>query len=209
MMNIFKKNQKKQRAVFSVNIDLLYEYAEAHNTQLRPGKSFCYDSQEKEKFTYEDIKKFITKKIETEFRKDFEEISGIPIRHIKVNRSYEGSIELVFTILFNTYQFIAGLKDFFDSIELIKRLSERFIKSRLEEEFNYDMFTVSTSILYPKTEYYYEKMNLNNGKSSSELIDSSYKKRDVFFYYLLFANIILVTVLFFLIYKAVAQTYGW
>ena len=213
MKNIFKSNQRKQRAIFSVNIDLLYQYAEDNGTKLRQGNSFHYDSKDNskgnERFTYEDIKRFVTNKIETEFRKEVEEISGIPISRIKVNRSYEGSIELVFTIIFNTYQFISGLKDFLDSIELIKRLSERFIKSSLEKEYNYDMFTVSTSTLYPKTEYYYEKMDLNRGKFSSELIDSSNKKRDVFFYYLLFANIILVAVLFFLIYKAVFQTYGW
>jgi hypothetical protein len=212
MINIFKRHLKKQRAVFSVNIDFSHEYKKKQD-KLCPGCS--YYSRNERKFTYDQLKSFVISTIEKDFGREVEEISGIPVYDIRVNRSYNGSIELVFTILFNAYQFIAGLKDFFDSLRLIRSTADKFLQTKLNDEYGDEMFDVNTSISYPNTDNYYYPEDLFHGKRGryflSHLIDNSNnnKGRDGFFYYLLFTNILLTLILIFMIYKAVAQTYGW
>jgi hypothetical protein len=113
MFNFFRKRLQKKKAVFTVKIDLNYEYRNNNQEVFEPGRT--YYSRKEQKFTYEEIKSLATSTIEKELPREVEDIAGLPVYDIRVNRSYTGSIELVFTILFNGYQFIAGIKDFFDS----------------------------------------------------------------------------------------------
>lgn len=213
MLNIFKKRFKKQKAVFTTVIDFSNEY-KGNNDKLRPGGN--YYSRNDKKFTYDQLKSFAVSAIEKDFGREVEEIAGLPVYDIRVNRTYNGSIELVFTILFNSYQFIAGIKDFFDSLRLIRDTSDKFLTGKLNDEYGEEMFTARTSISYPRTDYYYYPEDLFMGKRGRHMLshlannsNNNSPSRDGFFYYLLLTNIVLTAILIFMVYKAVAQTYGW
>ena len=211
MFNIFKRQFKKQKAVFTTKIDFSNDY-KGNQRKLRPNGLYC--GRKEKEFSYEQLKSFAIATIEKDFKREVEEIAGLPVYDIKVNRTYNGSIELVFTILFNGYQFIASIKDFFDSLRLIKNTSEKFLSSRLNDEYGENIFDVWTSISYPNTDYYYYPEDLLKGKRGKYLnpyLANNFSNggRDGFFYYLLLTNIVLIVLLIFMVYKAVAQTYGW
>ena len=211
MLKFFKKRLQKQKAVFTVKIDLNRDNKNNGDT-LRPGES--YYAKNERKFTYDQLKSFAIAAIEKDFPREVEEISGLPVYDIRVNRSYAGSIELVFTILFNSYQFIAGIKDFFDSLRLIRETSDKFLKGKLSDEYG-DMFDIHTNISFPNTDYYHYPEDLFMGKRGRHLLsnlvshNSNDNPRDGFFYYLLISNIVLTGIIIFMVYKAVANTYGW
>jgi hypothetical protein len=211
MKNIFRSKLGKQKAVFTVNLDFNYEYKKEYES-LKPGKSY-YLKNDNNKISYDEIKNFAIDLIEKTLPREVEEICGLPVFDIRVNRTYQGSIELVLTIIFNTYQFIAGIKDFYDNLRLIRETINKFLKTRINNEFG-DYFDVNSSISYPNTDYYLnpeEFLMRNKGRYNLPVFINNGQKpnRDAFFYYLLFSNIILTAIVIFMIYKAVAQTYGW
>lgn len=211
MRNIFRRRFQKKRAVFTVKIDFNRNFKQNQN-DLEPGGK--YYSQNEKQFTYDEIKVVAISAIEKEFPREVEEITGLPVYDIRVNRTYTGSIELVFTILFNSYQFIAGIKDFFDSLRLIRDTSNKFLKNKLRQQYG-DIFEVDTTISYPQTDNYYYPEDLFMGKRGRHLLShlaatsNPNNGRSGFFYYLLFTNIILTAIIIYMVYKAVAQTYNW
>lgn len=157
MRNLFRTKLSKQKAVFTVNIYFDYEHKKEYGS-LKPRKSY-YIENNNEKFSYDDLKKISIEAIEKNFQREIEEICGLPVIDIRVNRTYRGSIELVFIVLFNAFQFIDGIKDFYDNLRLIRETSNKFLKNRIKDECE-DFFEVNTTISYPNTDHYFNPEEL-------------------------------------------------
>lgn len=210
MLNLFKKRLYKRRAVFTVKIDLEFNPRQKQGS-LKPGGNY-YSSTDR-RFSYEELKLFVIKAIEQDFQKDVEKIAWLPVDKIRVIETYTGSIVLVYEILFNSYQFIAGIKDFFDSIRLIQETSDRFLKNRLMQEYG-EMFETRSEISYPKEhaqeyleEIFHRRHRRDEGPNIK--IQNLISRRDGLFYYLLISNIILIIIIVLMLYKAAVQVYGW
>ena len=125
------------------------------------------------------------------------------IKDIRVTADYEGSIELVFVVLFNTFQFVSGMKDFYDNVRLIRNHSKKYISRRLDEKYGY-VFNVNSDIEYPTIDRNDDLFwSLRHGKFPFPIHSSDgYSRRDGLFFYLLFSNIILLIIIGFLIFTA-------
>ena len=102
-------------------------------------------------------------------------------------------------------QFVSGIKDFYDSIELIRDLANTHIRHRLDANYG-NYFKVDTAILaHPnKLPLCTDTVSYNKKKP---FIGHLKKERDGFFYYLLIANVVLLCLLVALVFKAVMTVY--
>lgn len=205
------KRKKPAKAIFRIKVDFNDEYRKQYG-ELSEGQSYylpSFSKQEK-KTSYEDIKNFMTDIIEDDLRKHLSKTFGTQILEIRVTADYPGSIELVFIVLFNAYQFVAGLKDFYDNIRLIQNYSSKYIEQRLNDKYG-DAFNTSTYIEYPTINHYdeffwmFEKRGMPPFFHNSENLNN----RDGLFYYLLVSNIVLITIIGLLIFRAVKSYYGF
>jgi len=154
-MKIIKK-RKPAKAIFKVSVDFINEYREKYG-ELKEGQTYhlLRNSKQEKETSYGDIKNFITDIIEDDLQKHLSKTLGTQILDIRVTGDYPGSIELVFVVLFSAYQFIAGLKDFYDNIRLIQSFSSKYIRKRLNDKYG-DVFGANTYIEYPTINQYDE-----------------------------------------------------
>ena len=192
----------KSQAVFSITID------QASNCErLEPHRSYYYREIEG-KTTYKEIQDFCVGIINKELKTEVEELVPLPIKTIEVKKEYEGSIVLIFQVVFNIFQFVAGIRDFYDSVELIKKISEKHLHKRLKEHYG-DVFSVDTRSLTSHDRYDFDDM-VGKRKYNHRLaliLNAGSSKRDAFFYYLLISNIVLLAIVIALVFRAVMQTY--
>ena len=98
--------------------------------------------------------------------------------------------------------YIGGLKNLYDSVHLIREISERHIKKKLSDKFG-NHFRADTYVITPREEDYwhFEKRYMvvqgNEEKTQS----------DTFSYYLLVANIVLLVIVGVLVFGAVKAVY--
>lgn len=131
---------------------------------------------------------------------------------IEIIDEFEGSIEILVSFILGVYSNIASLKDFYDSLKLIRSQSEKLIKKDLSSKYG-DVFKIHTSIEYPSTDRYayFEEMFFH-GKGRPFFLPvgstNSANKRDGLFWYLLISNIVMLIILILMTYKAVINQYG-
>ena len=115
---------------------------------------------------------------------------------------YEGSIDIIFTVVFSFPELVGGLKDLYDAVHLVTEIAERHINKKLSDEFG-NHFRVDTYAIAPRVEDYWrsEKRYMVGQGSNRE------GQRDAFFYYLLVANIVLLLVVGVLVFGAVKTAY--
>jgi len=206
-MNLFRR-RKPIKAIFGTKIDFRdnKEFGE-----LEKGGSYHIPrrSNQEKQTSYDEIKSFATNLIEDELKKHLAKTVGLQIQDIRVTADYEGSIELVFVVLFSTFQFVAGIKDFYDSLRLIRNHAAKYLNRRLEEKYG-PVFNVDANIEYPTIDRYEELFMLFGHHDLPFPFHShEHSKRDGLFFYLLISNIILLTIIGFLIFKAVKSYYGF
>ena len=198
------------KAVYGLKVDFRGGIKKDYG-ELREGENYFlphYRNKEVET-SYLEIKSYLIKAVEEDLQPFLSKTTDIKILDLKLTGSYNGSIELVFTILFNSYQFIAGLKDFYDNLRLIRSQTNRFIRQRLESKYG-EIFDVSTNIEYPSTDSHDDLFwMMHKGGIPIKLHDSGNQKRDGLFYYLLVSNIILLSIVGLLVFKAVKSYYGF
>lgn len=202
--------RKNVKAIFEAKIDFNKEFKENYG-ELSSGRRYYFprQNQKEEKTSYEDIKHFLSDTIEEDLKKHLIKTTGIKITEIRVTGEYNGSIELVFVILFNAYQFIAGMKDFYDNIRMIRNHSRKFIYRKLIEKYG-DAFTVETNIEYPSIDRYEDLFWLSQKRGLPfSFHQDNENKRDGLFYYLLISNIVLISIIGLLVFKAVKHFYGF
>jgi len=209
MKNPFKKNiiRENIRSVFSVSIDLNRNYGDNRSRELSPGGRYYFEEkQSNNKVSYETIRDFVVNVIKgdlSEVCKKYVDVS------IQVDGEHEGSLVLVFSAIFNTIQFISGVKDVYDIAQLIRDLANERIEKRLSKEYG-DYFYVKVTQRLPrdrdwvfnaKDELKYTRFPLSYWQHQET------PRRDVFFWYLLISNIILFGILVLLTAKALLVLY--
>lgn len=195
--------QNTQQAVFNLEVDFDYEAKEKYGL-LRPGHTYYFRksnrmSENDSNTSYSDIVDYIVNIVNSELKTQCQECPNVSIEEVKVIKSYSGSINVIFSVIFNTLGLISGLKDLYDFVEIIKKLSEAHIKTKMEGKYG-DVFDIRIRTIAPNREYYcHDKME--------NIVAVTHKTRDAFFYYLLISNIILLAVIALLVYKAVLAMY--
>jgi len=206
-----KENQTS--VVFSVTVDFNSSGYHLFG-RLRPSASynlsredkvFEYSENRPMMVTYETLKNNIVVIINNELEPIAKFASNNAVQSVDVLETREGSILVLFQAVFNAMQFVSGIKDFYESIELIRKLANVHIKNRLDANYG-DYFDVDTTILaYPsKLPLCVDTMLC---KKKGACINHLRKERDGFFYYLLVANVILLFLLVTLVFKAVMTVY--
>lgn len=154
------------------------------------------------KVSYEDIANEAIRIINSDLKPELQKYTDISIEEVKVQTVYEGSIEIIYTVILSFLNLISGLKDLYDAVRLIKEISERHINKKLSDRFGRH-FKVDTYVIVPE---YKEHLRLEE-KMMGAQGDSNVGKRDVFFYYLLVANIVLLIIISILVFGAVKAVY--
>lgn len=210
MRKIFKR--KPIKAIFETTVDFNQD-CQKQNGNFERGRSYFLDKfkNQERKTSYDEVKEYLTETIENDLKKHLNKTLDLQISEIQITTNYEGSIELIFVVLFNAYQFLSGLPDFIGSLKMIERHSQKFLRKKLNDKYG-DVFTVNTSIESPSLQRYYPEDFFHHffmkGRGIPLPFDNrEHPQRDGFFYYLLFSNIALIIIILLLIYKAVTTFY--
>jgi len=157
--------------------------------------------------SYGDVRDFVEHVINKEIADELRELIDIPIKEVNVNRTYEGSLIIVFSVFINAFQFISSISGFRDTVKLIENTVNRHIKKRLDDEFSTrGYFDVNV-----KSErdndygHFFEKHGIFPISFSSQ---EPRTNRDALFWYLLISNIVLLILVGLLVGKAVLKMYG-
>ena len=206
----FLNRRSPAKAVFELHVDFKREYKEKYGELCEGNSYYLHRKSNTDNGTkYEDIQGFISSLVEEELKKHLAKTVGIEIAEIRVTNNYRGSIELVFVVLFNAYQFIAGMKDFYDNVRLIRNQSAKYIRHRLEDRYG-SVFDVSANVEYPSIDRHDDLFWLfHKGGMPFPSKSSESSKRDGLFYYLLVSNIVLLAIVVLLVYRAVKSYYGF
>lgn len=205
-----RKTAKKHTdvAVFKMHIDFNPEVKEEYGPLL-PGREYRFLRKQREKAfytSYEEIVQFVTNVLNNELVEEYNKSTLLHVSQIEVMETYKGSIEILFSVIFDTLAVISGLKDLYDCIELIKDLTTIHVTKCIEREYG-DSFNIRTWPVVPKENTHnYKKSCKHHSNCPIHATSDSYK-RDAFFYYLLISNIVLLTLLILLVYKAVVTMY--
>ena len=188
--------KKQYKAVFRARID--FKNDEPQQEPLVPGHSYYLENERK--VSYSDITNEAERIINNDLK--LQKYLNLSIQEVQSQSVYEGSIEIIFTVVLNFLELVGGLKDLYDSVHLIREISERHIKKMLSDKFG-NHFRVDTYVIAPRQEDYwrFEKRYM--------VVQGNEEKpqRDTFFYYLLVANIILLLIVGVLVFGAVKAVY--
>lgn len=156
---------------------------------------------EKEVF-YNDIANEAVCIINTELKPELQKYADIPVEEVQVQAVYEGSIEIIYSVVLGFLDLVGGLKDLYDAVRLIREISERHINKKLSDRFGRH-FKVDTYVIVPDyKEHWWLEENVMAARRNSNV-----EKRDAFFYYLLVANIVLLIIVGMLVFGAVKTVY--
>lgn len=201
------KKRKVYKAVFRTEID--FRYDDEPQKPLLPGKSYHLNEGSNEKVFYDDIANEAVRIINTELKPELQKYTDISIEEVQVQNVYEGSIEIIYTVIVGFLDLVGGLKDLYDVVRLIREISERHINKKLSDRFGRH-FKVDTYVIVPddrKYREYIEHWRFENEMNGNRRLDGNGIKRDVFFYYLLVANIVLLIIVGILVFGAVRTVY--
>lgn len=195
-----KKSSKQYKAVFRTKID--FKQTEPHQKPLLPGYSYYLEEGSNIKVSYTDISDEAVRIINSDLKPELQKYTDIFIEEVQVQAVYEGSIEIIYTVILSFLNLVSGFKDLYDAVHLIREISERHINKKLSDRFGRH-FKVDTYVIVPESKDYWrhEEMRWNWSE------DSSVEKRDAFFYYLLVSNIILLIIVGVLVFGAVKTVY--
>ena len=199
-------------AIFSVTVDFnekgkrmfgcLQPASVYHFQEPLHGKPF-YSESDVLRASYESVRENIVDTINNDLELIAVTTSDGAVQSINVLETRRGSILVLFEVTFNAMQFISGVKDFYDSIKLIKELANTHIKNRLQASYG-DYFDVDTVSLTQQEEKVKQHIPLSGNKRAAI---RAQKGRDGFFYYLLISNLVLLGIIIALVFKAVVTTY--
>lgn len=192
--------KKQYKTVFRARID--FNYDEPHQKPLLPGHTYHLEEDSDTRVSYTDISDEAVRIINSDLKPELQKYTDISVKEVEAQAVYEGSIEIIYTVVLGFLDLVGGLKDLYDAVRLIKEISERHINKKLSDRFGRH-FKVDTYVIVPDYKEYWrleEKMIGAQG-------DSSAAKRDAFFYYLLVANIVLLIIVGVLVFGAVKAVY--
>ena len=204
------ERSKTKQIVFSFEIDFNYQAREMYG-KLEPGQTYNFsgfkkNSEYQNYISYSSIVDYVVNIVNSELKSQCKECTDIPIEQVKVIKTYRGSINVIFSVLFNILGVVSGFKDLYDCVELIKTISDAHIKNRMEDKYG-DLFDIRTRTIVPNREHFYYKDIYDIYDELRDKVPVTHKNRDVFFYYLLISNIVLLVIIGLLVFKAVLMVY--
>lgn len=193
------KNKEVYIAVFSTHIDFAQQDEQfAYGLNRMPE----HKKMSHREITYQDVVATSKRIIDKELKEEFQKYTDVPIIDVEAKAVYDGSIEIVFTVVMDILALIGGLKDIYDVTAMIQKISEKHIKRGLQEEFQ-ETFDIDVRRIVPGHDYLerYGHCDLSVVKEQRKA------DRDAFFYYLLVANILLMVIVGILVFGAVKAVY--
>lgn len=193
--------KKQYKAVFRARID--FNNCEPYRKPLLAGHDYYLEKGSNTRVFYNDIADEAIRIINSDLKPELQKYTSILIEEIQVYAIYEGSIEVIFSVILSFIQLIGGLKDLYDTIHLIREISERHINKKLSDKFGRH-FKVDTYVIVPESRDYWR---FEKEIGMNRILNSRTEKRDAFFYYLLVANIVLLIIIGVLVFGAVKAIY--
>ena len=192
------RKKKQYKAVFRTRID--FKNDEELSRPLRPGQTYYFENERE--VSYCDILNEAERIINNDLRAELQKYTNLSVQEVQTQSVYEGSIEIIFTVVLSFLELVGGLKDLYDAVHLVTKIAERHINKKLSNKFG-NHFRVDTYVIAPREEDYwrFEKRYMLEQGSNGEV------NRDVFFYYLLVANIVLLLIVGILVFGAVTTVY--
>lgn len=160
------------------------------------------DKYSESRVSYTDISDEAVRIINSDLKLELQKYTDISIKEVQVQAVYEGSIEIIYTVILSFLNLVSGLKDLYDAVRLISEISDRYINKKLSDRFGRH-FKVDTYVIVPESKDYWRIEELGWNRR----VDRSVEKRDAFFYYLLVANIVLLVIVGVLVFGAVKAVY--
>ena len=195
------RKKKYFKAVYSAHID--FKDKEDLNRKLRPLKPGEYNYLKNERnVSYSDILETIDTVINAELKEKLSKYTNLKVSDVQAQTVYEGSIEVIFTVVLSFLELVGELKDLYDAVKLIREIAGKHIAKKLKNEYG-DYFIVKVDAVSP--DIYDLRYDRKFIVGKSEMDESS--KRDAFFYYLLIANIALILIIGVLVFGAVRKVY--
>lgn len=112
------RKKKYFKAVYSAHID--FKDKEDLNRQrrpLKPGEHYYLKSERN--VYYSDIVETIKTAINAELKEELSKYTNLEVSDVQVQAVYEGSIEVVFTVVLSFLELVGGLKDLYDAVKLV------------------------------------------------------------------------------------------
>ena len=195
-----KKKIKRYKAVFRTRID--FKHDEINQKPLRPDDTYYLKGSSNERVSYDDIVNEAVLIINNNLKSELQKYTFISIEEVQVQAVYEGSIEIIYSVVIGFLELVGGLKDFYDTVQLICEVGERHINKKMSDRFGRH-FEVDTYVIVPEKNYLHLEEKMMDGyRMNNDMV-----KRDAFFYYLLVANIMLLILVFMLVFNAVKALY--
>ncbi len=195
-----RKKIKRYKAVFRTRID--FKHDEINQKLLRPDSTYYLKGSSNKRVSYDDIVDEVVLIINNNLKSELQKYTFIPIEEVQVLAVYEGSIEIIYSVVIGFLELIGGLKDLYDTVQLICEVGERHINKKMSDRFG-RYFKVDTYVIVPDKNYWHiEEKTMDEYRMNNDML-----KRDAFFYYLLVANIVLLILIFMLVFNAVKVLY--
>lgn len=111
--------KKQYKAVFRARID--FKYDEPQQEPLVPGHSYYLENERK--VSYSDITNEAERIINNDLKVELQKYLNLSIQEVQSQSVYEGSIEIIFTVVLNFLELVGGLKDLYDAVHLMALLT--------------------------------------------------------------------------------------
>lgn len=192
--------KKQYKAVFRTRID--FNYNGPQQKTLHPGGSYYLDKYSESRVSYNDISDEAVRIINSDLKPELQKYTDISIKEVQVQAVYEGSIDIIYTVILGFLNLVSVLKDLYDAVHLICEISECHINKKLSDRFG-RYFKVDTYVIVPESKNYWRVEE----KRWNCSVDRNVERRDAFFYYLLVSNIVLLIIVGVLVFGAVKTVY--
>lgn len=140
------KKRRVYKAVFRTEID--FRYDDEPQKYLFPGRSYYLNGGSNEKVSYNDIANEAVRIINTELKPELQKYTDISVKEVEAQAVYEGSIEIIYSVVLGFLNLVSGLTDLYDAVHLIREISERHINKKLSDRFG-KHFKVDTYVVVP------------------------------------------------------------
>ena len=186
-----RKKERTEMVSYRMHVDFRLDES-MKQRKLLPGNVY-YLGPNEQRATYEDIVFLVSDVINTELVSELQKFIDDDQLEVKVQSVYEGSIEVLFTVAMNALTIASGVHDV---IELIAKLSEKFVEKQLN--YSYGKCFEVTVYSMPRS-HFREPLVLEHKPATF--------RKDIFFWYLLIMNVVLMVLLGVLVFGAVEQMY--
>ena len=93
-------------------------------------------------------------RINNDLKPELQKYTDLSIQEVQTQSVYEGSVEIIFTVILSFLELVGGMKDLYDAVHLIKEIAERHINRKLSDKFG-NHFRVDTYAIAPREEDYW------------------------------------------------------